>query len=232
MDEAFQILPLTPLRKVIAARMTEAKRTIPHFRLSAEIEFDALQHLRQQFREEWPQHSVSMTDLLVKACAAALMAVPAVNAQWAETEIHQFPHADISVVTAVEGGLLTPIVRSAESKSIWELSTELRALIRRANLNALKTSEINGGSFSLSNLGMHGVDQFDAVINAPQCAILAVGAAKPRQVTDAAGTRVASVAWITLSVDHRAIDGVTGARFLSALKHRIEHPEQILGGFA
>jgi pyruvate dehydrogenase E2 component (dihydrolipoyllysine-residue acetyltransferase) len=228
MSEHYIVRPLSPMRRVIAARMTEAKRTIPHFRLSAEIEVDALLLRRTELRQARPGSTLSLNDLLIKACAQALMDVPDVNVQWADNELHQFASADISIVTAVEGGLVTPIVRGAEAKSIWQISSEVRELAARAARNELKMQEIVGGSFSISNLGMHGVDEFDAVINPPQCAILAIGAARSRCVVSRdLEPQVATVMRVTLSADHRAIDGVVGARFLTALKRRIESPLQI-----
>lgn len=228
MTEAYTVAPLSPIRRIIAARMTEAKRTIPHFRLVADVEVDALLGVRKQLREQDPDARLSLNDLLIKACASALMDTPALNIQWVDGEIHQYRTADISVVTAIEGGLSTPIIRSAESKTIWEISREVKALTARAAKNALKMHEIVGGSFSMSNLGMYGVDQFDAIINPPQCAILAVGAAKPRVVVSAEReTRIATILRMTLSADHRAIDGATGAAFLAALRHRLEDPTQL-----
>jgi len=221
-------IPLSPLRQIIAARMREAKRQIPHFRLVANIEVDALMDLRAQLRARNPNIRLSLNDLLIKATARALMDCPAVNIQWANDGIHQYRTADISVVTAVEGGLSTPIVRNAESKSIWEIAGEVKELTSRAAKNTLRMNEIAGGSFSISNLGMHGIDQFDAIINPPQCAILAIGAAKPRVVVSPHHQmRVATVLTATLSCDHRAIDGATGAKFLSALRQRIELPEHL-----
>ena len=228
MNEEYRVRPLSPMRKVIAARMSEAKRTIPHFRLTAEIEVDALLARRTKLREARPGVSLSLNDLLIKACAEALMDVPEVNVQWAENELHQFASADISVVTAVEGGLATPIVRKADAKSVWEISAEVKELAARAARNELKMQEVLGGSFSISNLGMYGVDEFDAIINPPQCAILAVGAARSRCVPwRGLEPHVATVMRMTLSADHRAIDGVVGARFLAALKGRIEAPLEI-----
>lgn len=227
MSETSRTIPLTSIRKAIAARMTEAKRTIPHFRLSADIDVDALLRLRAQLNEVEPQVNLSINDLLIAASATTLMAVPAINVQWAETEIHQCASADISVVIALEqGGLSTPIIRSAESKTVWEIALEVRELAARAKRGALKMNEIVGGSFSISNLGMYGIDRFDAIINPPQCAILAVGAAQPRMVvTSERQPRIATMLTATLSCDHRAIDGATGAQFLSALRSRIERPE-------
>ena len=229
MAEPYTVISLSPLRKVIAARMTEAKRTIPHFRLTAELEVDALLELRKALQASTPDTKLSLNDLLIKACATALMETPAINIQWADGAIHQYHTADISVVIAVEGGLSTPIIRSAESKSIEEISTEVKALTARAAKNALKMDEILGGTFSLSNLGMYGVDQFDAIINPPQCAILAIGCATLRVVVSSEReTRIATVLRVTLSADHRAIDGATGAAFLSALRRRVEQPGHLL----
>jgi pyruvate dehydrogenase E2 component (dihydrolipoamide acetyltransferase) len=228
MNEDYLVRPLSPMRKVIAARMSEAKRTIPHFRLMADIEVDALVARRTELRQARPGMALSLNDLLIKACAQALMDVPEVNVQWADNELHQFASADISIVTAVEGGLATPIVRKAQLKSIWEISAEVKDLAARAARNELKMEEIMGGSFSISNLGMYGVDEFDAVINPPQCAILAIGAARSRCVVSRdLEPRVATVMRVTLCADHRAIDGVEGARFLAVLKSGIEAPLQI-----
>lgn len=216
------------MRKVIAARMTESKRSIPHFRILAEVEIDALLLLREKLRKRIAPDPLSLNDLLIKACATALIVHPAVNVQWVDNEIRQFRTADVSVVIALEDGLSTPIIRGAESKSIGDIAREIRDLSSRAASNALKMDDIVGGSFCLSNLGMYDVDQFDAIINPPQCAILAVGTGKPRVlVSNEQGTRIATVLRITLSVDHRAIDGVAAAKFMSTLKQRLESPEQM-----
>jgi pyruvate dehydrogenase E2 component (dihydrolipoamide acetyltransferase) len=229
MDETYTVKTLSPMRKMIAARMTEAKRTIPHFRLTAEIEVDALLEARKSLSQLHPGSKPSLNDFLIKACAVALIDTPAINVQWAEGEVRQYHTADISVVTALDDGLSTPIIRRADTKSIWEISCEVKELASRAAKNTLKASEIFGGSFTLSNLGMHGVDQFDAIINLPQCAILAVGAAKPRVVVGASSQmRVATTVLVTLSVDHRVVDGAIGAAFLSALRNRIEQPRSLL----
>jgi len=227
----FKAIPLTQMRRAIGTRMTEAKRAIPHFRLVADMEVDRLLEWRKELLASGSAPKVSVTDLLIKLCAMALMDEPAVNIQWAETEIRQFATADIALVMAVEGGVSTPVIRHANLKSIAEIAREARELAQRARARTLKVSEIVGGSFSISNLGMFGIDQFDAVINAPQCAILALGAAKPSVVaTPQRGTRVATVMTATLSCDHRAIDGVTGARFLTALRARIGSPDQLKQG--
>jgi pyruvate dehydrogenase E2 component (dihydrolipoamide acetyltransferase) len=230
MDEAaYTVKQLSPLRKVIAARMAEAKQTIPHFRLVAEIELDALLTLRKELRARRPQSDVSLNDFLIKAVADALIENPEVNVQWAQGEIRQYQSADISVVMAIEGGLSTPIIRRADAKSLWDISREVDELAARAMKNNLKMDEVFGGSFSISNLGMYGVDQFDAIINLPQCAILAVGRARPQFVVAPDHTpRVATVLRVTLSVDHRAIDGATAAAFLSTLRQKLEQPDNLL----
>ena len=229
MDDAYTVNSLSPMRKVIAARMIEAKRTIPHFRLTTEFDVSALLALRRELGEREPGAVPSVNDLLIKACATALMEVPAINIQWADTEIRQYQTADISVVAALDGGgLSTPIIRRANSKSVWEIAREVKELVAKASKNALKSGELFGGSFSLSNLGMYGVDQFDAIINPPQCAILAVGAIKPGVVVSAGGEMlIATVMRVTLSCDHRAIDGATGAVFLAALRDHVEQPAHL-----
>jgi pyruvate dehydrogenase E2 component (dihydrolipoyllysine-residue acetyltransferase) len=216
------------MRRAIAARMSEAKRSIPHFRLVADIQIDELLAQRKELLEKKPDRALSLNDLLIKACAQALSDVPDVNVQWAEKELHRFHAADIAVVTAVKGGLTTPILRAADSKSIWQIAAELKELTARAARNELRMEEIVGGSFSISNLGMYAVDQFDAIINPPQCAILAVGQGKPRCVAlRDSSMGIPTIARVTLSVDHRAIDGVVAAQFLSALKARIETPSDL-----
>jgi pyruvate dehydrogenase E2 component (dihydrolipoamide acetyltransferase) len=223
--DAYVLKALTPLRRVIAARMTEAKQTIPHFRLVSDVCVDELLKLRQELSADMPDRKVSLNDLIVKACGSALMDTPAINIQWSAEGIRQFESADIAIAAAIEGGVVTPIVRGVERKSIGEISAEIRGLVDRARNGALAMSEVMGGTFTISNLGMHAVDQFDAIINAPQCAILAIGRAKCQAVVAVDG-RIAlgHLAKLTLSVDHRAIDGVTAGLFLSALCRRIEDP--------
>jgi pyruvate dehydrogenase E2 component (dihydrolipoamide acetyltransferase) len=227
-NESFTVRPLSPIRRMIAARTVEAKQTIPHFRLRADIEVDSLMALRQAREPSMADQRVSMTDLLVKACAGALMETPALNIQWVGGEIRQMDRADISVVVALKDGVSTPIVRHAEQKTIWEIARETKDLTSRAHSNALKAEQIFGGSFSISNLGMYGVPEFDAIINPPQCAILAVGAARACVLPGTqADTRIASVMRVTLSCDHRAVDGAIGAKFLLCLRQRLEEPEHL-----
>lgn len=225
MAEAYTSVPLSPLRKAIAARMTEAARTIPHFRVVADIEMDALLSWRGRINASVVD-KVSINDCLVKACALALMEHPSLNSQFMGEVIHQYHSADISIVVAVEGGLVTPVIRGADRKSVQEIAAESRTLAARAAARQLRMDEITGGSFSLSNLGAYGVEQFDAIINPPQCAILAVGCAKRRLVIrDNDESHIATVLRATLSADHRAIDGAVAAQFLSTLRRIIEAPE-------
>lgn len=231
MADLYTAVPLSPLRKIIAARMTEATQTIPHFRLVMDVEMDGLLAWREQANAAHPEEKVSVNDCVVKVCAAALMEHPQVNSQLIDSQLHQYCRADISVVIALKDGLSTPVVRGANEKGVREIAAEIRALATRAAAGKLRMDEILGGSFSISNLGGYGVDQFDAIINPPQCAILAVGRAKPRMtVSDSGATRVATILKATLSVDHRAIDGATAAIFLSTLRTLLEQPREVLGG--
>lgn len=225
----YSVEPLTPLRKIIAARMTEAKQTIPHFRVISEVEADRLLSLRAQLNAESAESKVSINDLIVRACAVVLMQRPEMNIQWAGTAVHRMKQADISLIVGLDGGLSMPVIRAAETKSVRDIAREARALAGRAAAGSLRMEEITGGSFTISNLGMHGVEQFDAIVNPPQCAILAVGAAAPavRARTDGS-TYVAQLMRLTLSVDHRAIDGAMAGRFLGLLKATLQRPELLL----
>lgn len=227
-EENYKVIALTPLRKIIAARMSEAKQTIPHYRVCMDIEMDALLALRQQFNNDNPNNKVSVNDFVIKACATALMEQPALNGQFIDNEIHQYKQADISVVMAVEGGLSTPVVRNANNKTAQAIAEEVKSLSTRAQKGTLKMEEILGGSFSISNLGMFGVDQFDAIINPPQCAILSIGSASPKAVIKNGDIAIAKVMRATLSLDHRVIDGAIGAQFLSMFREQLQHPEGLL----
>jgi pyruvate dehydrogenase E2 component (dihydrolipoamide acetyltransferase) len=220
-----QVTPFDRVRKVVARRLTEAKRDIPHFYLRASASVDALQSLRRTANLVLGCKA-SVNDYLVKACAVALARHPDVNVQVHGEEIHSFPHADISVAVASPKGLVTPIVRQANLLRIDQLAAETRRLIDKAHAGRLAFEDMDGGTFSVSNLGMMGVEEFAAIINPPQAAILAVGAVTRQPVEGAAGgllfeNRMA----LTLSLDHRAIDGAAGARFLATLKQLIEEPE-------
>lgn len=217
-----EIVPMTAMRRTIAARLTEAKQTIPHFYLRRRVRADRL-----IARREADGKLASLNDYLVRAVALALMEVPEVNIQVHGTAIHRFPHADIAVAVATPRGLITPIIASADTLSVAEIAARSSELARRARAGKLEAHEFSGGSFSLSNLGMFGVEQFDAIINPPQGAILAIGAARPEPIEDSGAIRIAPVMHLSLSCDHRAIDGADGARFLAALAEWIEAPEAL-----
>ena len=229
---SYEIIKLSPLRKIIAARMTEAKQTIPHFRVCTTVEMDSLLSLRNHHNTENPDRKISVNDFIVKAGANALMAVPEMNIQFVEGEIHRYRQADISVVIAVEGGLSTPVVRAAEQKSIYDISAEIKDFANRAKLGQIKLPEITGGTFSISNLGMYNIDQFDAIINPPQGAILAVAGTKPRVVSaienDRQDFRISHCVKLSLSLDHRVLDGAVGAQFMNALREQLMRPEKLL----
>jgi pyruvate dehydrogenase E2 component (dihydrolipoamide acetyltransferase) len=224
-------IPLDGMRRTIAARLTEARREIPHFTLHGEIRLDALLALRGEFnaRRSAPEAAVSVTDFVAKACAAALQQVPEANAVWAGDRILQLAPSDVAVAVAVEGGLLTPVLRDAQDKTLTALSAELRALAARARDRRLAPEASAGGSFAISNLGMHGVERFEAIITPPQSAILAVGAGGRKPVLQPDGTLgVATTMSVTLSVDHRVIDGARAAQLLAAIRDGLEHPLSLL----
>lgn len=224
-----QVKALTPLRKIIAARMTEAKQTIPHYRVTMAICMDAVIAARTKLNVANPSQKVSLNDFVIKACANALMAMPEMNCQFVGGEIHQYSQADISIVVAVDGGLSTPVLREANNKSLQKISSEVKVLADRAAQGKLKRSEISGGTFSISNLGGYDVDQFDAIINPPQCAILALGVAKKIPVVTDGKLSIATMMNVSLSLDHRVIDGAIGAQFLSILYEQLQHPSGLLG---
>lgn len=215
-----EILPMSAMRRTIARRLTESKQTIPHFYLRRRARIDRLATLRLAI--EGPRPTIN--DYLVKACALALMEVPQANIQVHGDDIHRFADADIAVAVATERGLMTPIVRAAQSLSVAEISRTVADLAQRARSGRLSKEDISGGSFSLSNLGGHGIEQFDAIINPPQGAILAVGAARSEPIDDDGAIRLVPMMHLSLSCDHRAIDGADGARFMAALVALIEAP--------
>jgi pyruvate dehydrogenase E2 component (dihydrolipoamide acetyltransferase) len=221
-------LPLSPMRRTIARRLTEAKATIPHFYLTVDIEMDAVLGLREQLNTRLAPDKLSVNDFILRAVALGLRAVPEANAAWAETAIRRFTEIDIAIAVATPEGLITPIVRQADRKGLGELSAEVKALAARAKDGGLKPEEYQGGGFTISNLGMYGVREFAAIINPPQACILAVGAADPRPVVKAGALAVATMMSVTLSVDHRTVDGATGARFLAALKGLLEDPLRMM----
>jgi pyruvate dehydrogenase E2 component (dihydrolipoamide acetyltransferase) len=216
---------MTSMRATIARRLLESKQGIPHYRLAADVDLTALLARRAALRVAGTE--VSVNDLLVRACALTLVKHPAVNAQLQGDEVHKFPHADIAVAVATDGGLVTPIVRSADTKSAAQIGAETGDLATRARSGKLTREEITGGTFTLSNLGMFGIDRFDAIINPPQVAILAVGAGADRVIARGGNVVVAKVATLTLSCDHRVVDGAIGAQFLQALRQTIESADAL-----
>jgi pyruvate dehydrogenase E2 component (dihydrolipoamide acetyltransferase) len=219
------------MRKTIAARLTEAKQTVPHFYLRRDIKIDALLEFRGTLNKQLEARGVklSVNDFIIKACALALQAVPDANAVWAGDKVLKLKPSDVAVAVAIEGGLFTPVLQDAEMKSLSALSAQMKDLAGRARDRKLAPHEYQGGSFAISNLGMFGIDNFDAVINPPHGAILAVGSGKKRPVVGADGDlSVATVMSVTLSVDHRVIDGALGAELLNAIVDNLENPVAML----
>ena len=230
-DREMVEVPLDGMRKTIAARLTEAKQTIPHFYLRRDIDIDALMAFRAQANTQLEVRGIkfSINDFIIKACAIALQSIPMANSVWAGDRLLQLSASDIAVAVAIDGGLITPVLKDAEQKSLSAISTEMKDLADRARCKKLAPNEYQGGSFSISNLGMFGIDNFDAVINPPQSAILAVGAGKKRPVVGPDGDlTVATTMSVTLSVDHRAVDGALGAQLLDAIVKNLENPISLL----
>ena len=227
------LVPHSSIRKIVARRLTEAKQTVPHFYLSMDVRLDALLKLRTDLnargKGEGPNaFKLSVNDLIIKAAAIALREVPGVNASYTDEGIALYTDVDISVAVAIADGLITPIIRGADRKSVVVISKEMKDLGARAKTGKLKPEEFQGGGFSISNLGMFGVSTFAAIINPPQGAILAVGAGEQRAVVTDGALAVATVMTCTLSVDHRAVDGALGAQWLQAFKSVVEDPLGIL----
>ncbi len=230
-DRDFEEVALDGMRKTVAARLTEAKQTIPHFYLRRDIKLDALLKFRSQLNKQLDARGVklSVNDFIIKACANALQAVPDANAVWAGDRMLKLKPSDVAVAVAVEGGLFTPVLKDADMKSLSSLSTEMKDLAGRARNKKLAPHEYVGGTFAISNLGMFGIDNFDAVINPPHGAILAVGAGVKKPIVGEDGElTVATVMSVTLSVDHRVIDGALGAELLQAIVDNLENPMVML----
>ncbi len=226
-DRDYEEVALNGMRKIIAARLTEAKQSIPHFYLRRDIKLDALLKFRGQLNKELEARGVklSVNDFIIKACALALQSVPDANSVWAGDRMLKLRPSDVAVAVAIEGGLFTPVLKDAELKSLSALSAEMKDLAARARDRKLAPHEYQGGSFAISNLGMFGIDNFDAVINPPHGAILAVGAGVKKPVVGGDGElAVATVMSVTLSVDHRVIDGALGAQLLQAIVDNLENP--------
>jgi len=230
-DRPYEEVSLDGMRKTIAARLTEAKQSVPHFYLRRDIQLDELLKFRGQLNKQLEARGVklSVNDFVIKACALALQAVPDANAVWAGDRVLKFKKSDVAVAVAIEGGLFTPVLQNADDKSLSALSTEMKDLAGRARERKLAPHEYQGGSFAISNLGMFGIDNFDAIINPPHAAILAVGAGVKKPIVGKDGElAVGTVMSVTLSVDHRVIDGALGAQLLQAIKDNIENPMLML----
>ncbi|WP_068032198.1 pyruvate dehydrogenase complex dihydrolipoamide acetyltransferase [Rhodoplanes sp. Z2-YC6860] len=231
----FEEVPLDGMRKTIATRLVEAKQTIPHFYLVGDVTMDALMRLREEANAGAPKageaaaYKLSVNDFVIKALALALQRVPAANAVWAGDRILRFKHSDVGVAVALDGGLLTPVIRNADQKSLSAISNEMKDLATRAKDKKLKPAEYQGGASAISNLGMYGVREFSAIINPPHATILAVGASQRRPVEAEDGSvKFVSQMTVTLSCDHRVVDGALGAELLAAFKALIENPVMML----
>jgi len=229
---AYTEVASTTMRKVIAQRLTEAKRDIPHFYLTVDCEVDALLAMRKDLNARTPEgegaYKLSVNDFVVRAVALALRQVPAANATWTDAAVLLYSAIDVAVAVATPGGLITPVVRGADNKGLAAISNEIKSLAERARDGKLAPEEYQGGGFTISNLGMYGVKDFSAIINPPQSCILAVGAGEQRPVVHDGALAIATVMTCTLSVDHRSVDGAVGAEFLAAYKRLIEEPLMML----
>jgi pyruvate dehydrogenase E2 component (dihydrolipoamide acetyltransferase) len=231
-DAPFALQPHTNMRKVIAARLTQSKQTVPHFYLTVDMEIDRLLDARKQINTGLENESggakISVNDFVIMAAAKALIDVPAANASWSDEGTRLYSRADVSVAVAIEGGLITPVVRGANQKTLKQISSEMKDLSSRARDGKLQPDEYQGGTISISNLGMFGIREFAAVINPPQGSILAVGTGEQRPVVRDGALAVATVMTCTLSCDHRAVDGAVGSELLVAFKKYIENPLAML----
>jgi len=228
-DAPFEDVRLSTMRKTIARRMTEAKQTVPHFYLTIEVEIDKLLDVRKDLNEvagDGPKLSVN--DFIIRAAALALKRFPDANVQFAGDTLRRFSRADVSVAVAIEGGLITPIVKGAEGKTVAAISAEMKDLADRARKGKLAPDEYQGGTISISNLGMFGIKEFLAVINPPQASILAIGAGEKRPVVKNDQLAIATVMSVTMACDHRAMDGAIGAQYLQVFKALLEHPVRLL----
>ena len=226
--ESVTSVPNTNMRKIIAKRLTEAKQTIPHFYLSIDCEIDNLLEVRTELNGRSTEYKLSINDFIIRASALALRKVPAANASWTDAATILHNSVDISVAVAIDGGLITPIIFNADDKGLAEISNEMSKLVQRSRDGLLKPEEYQGGSFSISNLGMHGIKEFSAVINPPQSGILAVGVGEQRPIVKKGALAIATVMSCTLSCDHRVVDGAIGAEWLAAFKGLIEDPLTML----
>ncbi|MEY4000284.1 MAG: hypothetical protein RLZZ626_639 [Actinomycetota bacterium] len=222
-SSSYSMVPHSGMRRAIARRLTESKSTVPHFYVTADCKVDALLELRKRINDSSPV-KISVNDIVVKAVACALMDVPDSNVVWTPDAMRRYESADIAIAVTTDGGLLTPVVRGVEKRSLSNLSLEIKELAERARAGKLRQEELEGGSFAVSNLGMFGTKEFTAILNPPQSGILAVGAASPRAIVEDGQIVVANVMTVTLSADHRAVDGALAAEWLAAFVRRIENP--------
>lgn len=229
--EEFSAIKNNNIRKVIAKRLLESKQNVPHFYLSCELNVTKLLELRVSLNEAAehdgegkPAYRISVNDLVIKAVAMALSKVPAANSSWSDDAILIYNNVDISMAVAIDGGLITPIIKNADQKSIQQISSEAKELAKKARDGKLQPEEFQGGSFSISNLGMFGIDNFQAIVNPPQSCILAVARSVEKPIVDHHQIKIASMMNVTLSCDHRSVDGAVGAEFLKALRRYIENP--------
>jgi pyruvate dehydrogenase E2 component (dihydrolipoamide acetyltransferase) len=221
---SFREEPLSEMRRTIARRLVTSLGPVPHFFLTSEIDMERAADMRRSINELYPEAKLSINDIVIKVTAAALMQHPQVNASFQDKKVRYYEHADVGVAVATEHGLITPVVRSADLKSLFEIAGEVRELATRARARKLKPEEYTGASFSISNLGMFGIDEFTAVINPPEGAILAVGAMAPKPVVNDGQIVIRQTMRVTMSCDHRVIDGATGAQFLQTFKQILENP--------
>jgi pyruvate dehydrogenase E2 component (dihydrolipoamide acetyltransferase) len=233
-EGSYELVPHDGMRKTIAKRLQESKQTIPHFYVSVDCELDALLALRAQLNAAAPEkdgkpgYKLSVNDMVIKALALALRDVPDANVSWTDSAMVKHKHADVGVAVSIPGGLITPIIRKAEEKSLSTISNEMKDLGKRAKDRKLKPEEYQGGTTAVSNMGMMGVKSFSAVVNPPHATILAVGAGEERVVVKNGEMKIANVMTVTLSTDHRCVDGALGAELLGAFKRYIENPMGML----
>lgn len=230
-SEEYRLVPNNNIRKIIAKRLLESKQTVPHFYLSIECNVDKLLDMREDINKSFENDKstkISVNDFIILAVSKALQEVPNANASWGEDAIRYYNNVDVSVAVAIEGGLITPVLKNANQKSIIELSSEMKGLIKRARDNKLTPEEFQGGGFTISNLGMYGIKNFNAIINPPQSCIMGVGASSKRPIVKNDQISIATIMDVTLSADHRVVDGAVGAKFLAAFKKFIESPALML----